>query len=628
MHTCLAAACDCWSARTLVPAWAASAAIHLCVASSGLGLLTCAAPAWAQSGGGTLEAQEVADAGTIDSVVLYTQGAAVTRVVRSPLKQGIWNVRITGLPVGVDANSLQASLAKQADAGSGGPPPVAKLMGVEYQETPLSDFGGTPEGVALAKRLRDLQRTMEYLKQDDALLEAQGKLLDLVGFRPTATAPSANPGATQDLNLDAVQKQLLFVAERRAAITLARRELVLKFQETQRQAQKVQQELDARGGADHTARSAVVTLAVPEDTTLALHVTYIVANAGWSPTYNVRAAGDRSSVQIEYDAVIRQATGEDWKDVMVSLSTAQPGRSSEPPPVTPWFLDVYVPPPPVSAPTRALSGIDFDEPAAGEAGTGGDVRYGYAPGSPGGANKLAIERRKQDIDRLGRAADVQEAGTAVSYDLPRRLTLPTDNDKTQRTRIATVDPTSKFVYGAQPLVTEDVFLRGDLTNSSAYQLLPGPAQIFMGGDFIGQTGMPSVAPKDEFSVYFGPDRALKATRQLVSKTTGNAGFFGSDTAVVWNYRVSIDNSTGRAVSVELYDRQPVSRNEKITVELSKLSSPLSTDKAYVEGLKTQGILRWDLAVPATARGDAAQQVTWTVTLSHPNKVETTPLPQD
>ncbi|MFO0782285.1 MAG: DUF4139 domain-containing protein [Phycisphaerales bacterium] len=66
-----------------------------------------------------------------------------------------------------------------------------------------------------------------------------------------------------------------------------------------------------------------------------------MANAGWSPTYNVRAAGDRSSVQIEYDVIRSQATGEDWKDVTVSLSTAQPGRSSEPPPVTPWFLDVY-----------------------------------------------------------------------------------------------------------------------------------------------------------------------------------------------------------------------------------------------------------------------------------------------
>ncbi|MFO0782283.1 MAG: DUF4139 domain-containing protein [Phycisphaerales bacterium] len=43
--------------------------------------------------------------------------------------------------------------------------------------------------------------------------------------------------------------------------------------------------------------------------------------------------------------------------------------------------------------------------------------------------------------------------------------------------------------------------------------------------------------------------------------------------MVWNYRVAIDNSTGRAVNVELYDRQPVSRNEKITVELSKLEQP-------------------------------------------------------
>ena len=623
MPTRPAAACDCWSAPV---------ALHVCMASAALGLLACAAPAWAQSASGSLAAQEVANAGTIDSVVLYTQGAAVTRVVRAPLKQGIWNVRVTGLPPGVDANSLQASLGKQADAGSSGAPSVAKLMGVEYQETPLSDFGGTPEGVALAKRLRDLQRTLEYLKQDDALLEAQGKLIDQVGFRPTATAPSANPGATQDLNLDAVQKQLQFVAERRAAITAARRELVLKFESTQREAQKVQQELDARGGADHTARSAVVTLAVPDDTMLALNVTYIVPNAGWSPTYNVRAAGDRSNVQIEYDAVIRQATGEDWKDVMVSLSTAQPGRSSEPPPVTPWFLDIYVPQPAIMSGTGGVAGANYDAGNDPEDRSGGKARYqfGYAqaPGSPGGVDKLAIERRKQNIERLGLAADVQEAGTAVSYDLPRRLTLPTDNDKTQRTRIATVDPTAKFVYGAQPLVTEDVFLRGDLTNSSAYQLLPGPAQIFMGGDFIGQTGMPSVAPKDEFSVYFGPDRALKATRQLVGKTTGNAGFFGSDTAVVWNYRVAIDNSTGRAVNIELYDRQPVSRNEKITVELSKLSNPLATDKAYVEGLKTQGILRWDLTVPPTARGDAAQQVTWTVTLSHPNKVETTPLPQD
>jgi hypothetical protein len=154
------------------------------------------------------------------------------------------------------------------------------------------------------------------------------------------------------------------------------------------------------------------------------------------------------------------------------------------------------------------------------------------------------------------------------------------------------------------------------------------AQVFMGGDFIGDTAMPSVAPKDEFKVFFGPDRALRATRQLVGKTTGSSGFFGGSQSTTWNYRVSIDNSTGRAAQVELFDRSPVSRNEKISVVLSKLSSPLSTNKQYAETLQTQGIMRWDLNVPASSRGDAAMPVTWTVELSRPNSMQTTPLPPD
>jgi uncharacterized protein (TIGR02231 family) len=242
------------------------------------------------------------------------------------------------------------------------------------------------------------------------------------------------------------------------------------------------------------------------------------------------------------------------------------------------------------------------------------------------AGEPAVLGRALEIERLSASAAVQETGTAVSFDLPRTLTVPTDASKKQRTRIATVSPTAAFVYTAQPIVTDDVFLRGDLANSSAYQLLPGMAQIFMGGDFIGETPMPSVAPKDEFKVFFGPDRALHAKRQLVSKTTGSAGLFGGNQATTWNYRVTIDNGSGRNATVELFDRRPVSRNDKILVTTSNLSKPLSTNKAYVENLLPQGILRWDLVVPATSRGDAALPITWTVEVSRPNSMRTTPLP--
>jgi uncharacterized protein (TIGR02231 family) len=243
------------------------------------------------------------------------------------------------------------------------------------------------------------------------------------------------------------------------------------------------------------------------------------------------------------------------------------------------------------------------------------------PGRPG--NDAAMAKA---IEEFAASAAVSETGTAVSFELPRPVTLPSDAVRQQRTRIGSFEPETTFTYVAAPILTESVFLRGDMRNSSAFQLLPGKAQVFMGGDFIGETAMPSVAPKDEFRVYFGPDRALRAKREVLSKVTGSSGLFGGSTVTTWSDRITVDNGTGRDVRLELYDRRPVSRNEKIEARATNLSPALSTDKAYVEGRLPQGILRWDLAVPAAARGPKAATVTWTVEVIRPNGLETTPIP--
>jgi hypothetical protein len=140
--------------------------------------------------------------------------------------------------------------------------------------------------------------------------------------------------------------------------------------------------------------------------------------------------------------------------------------------------------------------------------------------------------------------------------------------------------------------------------------------------------MPLVAPADKFKVFFGPDRALRAKRQLVSKSTGSSGLFGGSQSTTWDYKVTIDNSTGKDARVELFDRRPISRNDKIEVELTNVAPALSTKKEYLEGISTEGILRWDLTVPATARGTAALPVVWRVRLTKPSSMMTTPLPPD
>ena len=556
--------------------------------------------------------QTASDDGIIQAVTLYPGRAAVTRGVGRDFKQGLWTLRISNLPASVQGTSLQAKV----NPAAGTSPKVApKLLGVEYSETPRLAFVSSPEGIALAEKVKDIKRRIEYLKQDRALLEHHDKLVDQIGIR--ATAGAGPEGATQPIELEAAARQLEAVrAEKQRILATAREQNELR-EKLDRELVVAEQQLAERGGADRTERTALVLMAVPESCAVDLELTYLVGNATWEPAYAVRAAGDRGTVTVEYDALVAQRTGEDWKDVKLSLSTAQPTRASSPPDVEPWFVDVFVPVPMTpGAPMAMMEAAAFNDPVTASTPAAGE------PGTGGFASNVA----RKALEELSASAAVQETGTAVSFEIPRAVTLPSDSSKKQRTRIGSFEPETKFTFVAAPIISESVFLRGDMTNGSAFQLLPGTAQVFMGGDFIGESAMPSVAPKDEFRIFFGPDRALRAKREVLAKSTGTSGLFGGSTVTTWNDRITLDNGTGRDVTVELYDRRPVSLNEKIEVKVPSIIPALSTDKRFTDGRAAQGILRWDLTVPAAARGPKAATVNWTVEVSRANDVRTTPLP--
>jgi|694.fasta_scaffold133834_2 uncharacterized protein (TIGR02231 family) len=547
--------------------------------------------------------QQASDRGAIRAVTLYPDRAAVTREVRVRLDQGLWTVRIPELPASVVRDSLQARVR-----GS------ARLLGVEFSAERQADFASSPEGTALAERVRDLRRRAGNLAQDRSALEAHEKLVDAVGIRPTAGA--LPDGAAQPIDLKSVERQLEAIAAEKARILEESRRLADEKDAADRELAVAEGQLAARGGADRVERAAVVVLSVPEAGMAEIDLTYLVGRAGWAPAYAIRSEADRSKVSVEYDAMVVQQTGEDWRDVRLSLSTAEPTRASSPPPVAPWFVDVVVPVP-VAMPSTSVA-MEFAPAAA--------APEPMAPGAPNEGGAFGNAEVERELLELAADADVIDAGIAVSFELPRPVTLVSDAAKRQRTRIGTVSPETAFGYVAAPILAERVYLRGTLRNASAFQLLPGRAQVFMGGEFVGETQVPSVAPQGEFRVWFGPDPAISARREVLSKVTGASGLFGGAELTTWNNRITVSNGTGRDVTVEVLDRRPVSRNEKVEAKLASAKPALSADKAYVSERQPQGILRWDLPVPAGAQGPKAATVTWTVELVRPNGLETTPVP--
>lgn len=67
-------------------------------------------------------------------------------------------------------------------------------------------------------------------------------------------------------------------------------------------------------------------------------VSYLVSGAGWFPKYDIRAINIQKPVQIQYKAEIWQNTGNDWKNVKIKLSNAQPNKNSSIPELQKWNL--------------------------------------------------------------------------------------------------------------------------------------------------------------------------------------------------------------------------------------------------------------------------------------------------
>jgi uncharacterized protein (TIGR02231 family) len=547
-------------------------------------------------------AREASEAGRVAAVTLYPDRAAVRRTVRARLARGSWTLRVPGLPASADPGSLQAKVVSPP-AGADAP----RLEGVEYAALPRQDYATTPEGRALVEAVRDLRRRLERSGRERALLAGHDRLVDQVGIRP---APAGPDGVTQPIDLQAAARQVEAVAAEKRRIAEASRALTDEHDRLERELAAATRRLESQGGADPFDRAAVVSLAVPVDAEVELEVGYLVSGAGWEPAYAVRADGAPGNAELEYDALVTQGTGEDWTSVRLALSTAQPSAASAPPAIEPWFVDI-------------------EQPAAPEA------MDGRADGAPEPMMAFAVAAEaapapepsaRARLEELSAAARVQDGGIAVTFELPRTVTLPSDAERRQRTRIAALAPAARFTYVAAPLLSEHAFLRGDLVNEGAFQLLPGTVQVFMGGEFIGESAMPSVAPGGECRLFFGPDRRLRVRREVLSRVTGSSGLFGGSTTTTWKDRILVDNGTGRDVRVEVYDRRPVSRHEKVECALRDPRPALSADPAYVEQRMPQGILRWDVSVPASARGPQALTLAWTVEVSHPTDLRITPVP--
>ncbi len=582
--------------------------------------------------------QEKTATSRVTHVTIYPNSALVTRDVEVPEGAGAMELVVTPLP----EQTMNSSLYSEGSDG-------IRVLSTRFRTRPVRE--DTREEVRkLEDQQRTLQREIQRIEADVKTNEANLQLLSKLENFTAATTHAATEKAT--LNAETIISLTKHVMDQRGEIAKQQVALEQKKQDQTEQMQFAQRKLqELTAGRSRTERDAVIVLEKANRASGKVRLNYLVNDALWRPQYKFRAGKDeKEAVQVEYLAAIVQQTGEDWSNVALTLSTAQPMLNAAPPDLR--MLEVAVLP-------RGMVVADNNMNPGGQApvpqvpGMGGGGRnsagqFGQFGGQP---NPQAVQQIQEQAKALrGRAAAeynsrkegagsqlVNEAaaleqgnellnyddrqkdrgkqvarseareGPSVTYHLKTKHSIPSRNDE-QVLEVTRLEMSPEYFYKAVPILSPHVYRLANLMNKSEYILLPGEATMYQGTDFVGRMNLPLVAIGEQYTVGFGADPQLQVHRQMIEKSQTMQG---GNQVLHYEYRILLSSYKPQAVSLQLWDRLPLAENERtVYVSLIKNSPEISKDPIYEREEKPKNLLRWDLKVDPGMNGEKALTVNY------------------
>lgn len=553
----------------------------------------------------------------LTEVTLYRDQAQITRTVTVPKGAGPIELVVTGLPVQIRPGSLFAEGGEVID-----------VRAVRYRERvigqePREDIRALDEQIeALAVKLE------ENAAMQGLIVKRQAYLDKLDNFSAATGTAELSKGV---LDAKQLQDTAKFVFEERRAA--AKEHLELKAQERAVKKELTtlqQQRTQLAGKSQTTVREAVLFLDRRDAAADAVKLTYLVANCGWSPSYNARGDLKTGKVRLEYNALISQMTGEDWEGIKLTLSTASPMISASGPQVAGFPVSLVQ----IAQGGRKVNGFDLNE-ALSNTSSGGTSQVGldYARLNKQQfdnqnllnaessfdrntdiawsgnvlANRLQLLELCEPVDKLMQTmvTATPEQGLSISYTIEGEVSLQSRSDQ-QMTRVMQTEMDGGFYHVANPVLTPFVYREAEVVNTSGRDLLSGPVNVYLDGRFMGRTEMVGVTRDQTFVLGFGADPQLKASRQLVERKQEQQG---GNTRISFEYRLAIENYGKQAAKVRVFDRLPNFANSAdVKLTLDSGFDSLSKDSVYLRLDRPNGILRWDITSEAGATGEQATLV--------------------
>lgn len=468
------------------------------------------------------KSQEIKKEIDVKQATVFLQGAKVFGSTNVTLQKGRNTVKIINLPNDLDENTYKINLEKNTT-----------LLSITPQNNYLKNDELTDGEKKLDDERKKFQRQVNLLNIQIKNLTGEQNIIN------DNLKVSTNDKSTP-------QEQLIKLTEfyRKRMLEIDNQVFLLNEQKTtfdESIAKINKQFTEEQTHKTQNRKELILEILAENEMNLNLGLSYIVSNAGWIPSYDLRAQSTKKPLEIVYKGKIYQKTGQDWNNIKLFVSTYRPSFNQNRPILSPLYVAEYT------------------------AYNNEDAKVGYMQKAKAEiSNSYQMRAEVASISQIP-VATVSDNQMNILYELNYNQTI-VSQEKEQYVILDKKNVEANYKYHTVPKLNNQVFLMAFVKNWQNLNLISGEANIYFEDNYIGKTNITSNYVKDEFPISLGVDERIVVKRiKLEDKTAQKS--FNSNKWETESYEISIRNNTKENLELEILDQIPLSENQKITVKI-------------------------------------------------------------
>lgn len=484
---------------------------------------------------------------TVISAKVFLRGAQVERSAKGSIAAGSGTIVFTGLPQGMDPQSIQVT-------GKG----AFSILSVSHRINYLTESPNKKEVEDLQALIKAKEHDVNTENNAKSVWDQEEQLL----LKNTSIAGQQNGVSASQLQ--AVND---YVRERLKAIKSGQLTQVEKLAKLNEELTKMRQQLQGlQGQAARPTSEVVLEVEAAAATSGSFTINYFVQGASWTPAYDLRATGTGKPIELTMKAQVVNGTSEDWDKVALSLSSGNPTLGGIMPQLYPWTL---------AEPYREQNLISRSS----------NAEKARAPAPMAGG----MDAETISMDAITQVPNtVLQRSTTMEFSIDAPFSIPADGvAHSVSVQNHTIPATYK--HYSTPKLDRDAFLYARTTGWEDLNLLPGEANVFFEGTYVGKSFLDLDQPKDTLDISLGRDKGVTVER-VKRKTTNEKALIGSKRTVSVGWDITVRNTKGMPLELELRDQYPLSPRSEVEVKL--------VDNGGADVNDQTGMLTWKLNVAA------------------------------